>query len=83
MSMKKSLIGVSTAGFIALQILLPTMTEASTTVKSNILTHYVNASDPYPGHVIKYGDQGSEVRKVQNQLNKNNVPISVDGFLVR
>ncbi|MFF2290260.1 peptidoglycan-binding domain-containing protein [Peribacillus butanolivorans] len=80
MSMKKSLIGVSTAGFIALQILLPTITEASTTVKPNIITHYVNASDPYPGHVIKYGDQGPDVRKVQNQLNKNNVPISVDGI---
>ncbi|MFC9600825.1 hypothetical protein ACFTQL_23680 [Peribacillus butanolivorans] len=43
MSMKKSLIVVPTAGFIVLQILLPIMTEASTTVKSNIITHYVNA----------------------------------------
>lgn len=78
MRLIKTIICLSAAGIIAFQALPSTMTEASASSKS---THEVKAAgDPYPGHVIKYGDRGSEVRKVQTQLNKNNVPIYVDGI---
>ncbi|MCK6256369.1 peptidoglycan-binding protein [Fictibacillus sp. KIGAM418] len=76
MSMKKSLICFSAAGFLALQALLPTAASASSGVKSE----NANVADPYPGHVIKYGDRGSDVRKVQTQLIKNRIPITVDGI---
>ncbi|WP_148357768.1 peptidoglycan-binding domain-containing protein [Peribacillus simplex] len=81
MSLKKSFFCLSAAGIIAFQTQLPTMTEASASTKSNTNTHEIKAaSEPYPDHVIKYGARGSDVRKVQNQLNKNNVPIYVDGI---
>ncbi|MDM5196626.1 peptidoglycan-binding protein [Fictibacillus enclensis] len=76
MSMKKSLICFSAAGFLALQALLPAAANASSEVKSEKMS----VADPYPGHVIKYGDRGSDVRKVQTQLNKNRIPITVDGI---
>ncbi|MFY0759822.1 peptidoglycan-binding protein [Metabacillus dongyingensis] len=78
MRLIKSFICLSAAGIIAFHVLPSTMAEASSTAAP---TRTISAvSDPYPGHVIKYGDRGSDVRKVQNQLNKNNIPIYVDGI---
>ncbi|MDQ0858863.1 peptidoglycan-binding protein [Bacillus sp. V2I10] len=78
MNFKKSFFCLSAAGIIAFQTLPLTIAEAS---KSTQSTHEIKAvSDPYPGHVIKYGDRGPNVRKVQDRLNKNNVPIYVDGI---
>lgn len=75
MNMKKTMIGMTAVGFLALQPLLP-VTNASAETKSQ----KVNAADPYPGHVIKLGDKGTNVKKVQTQLNKNRIPTTVDGI---
>ncbi|RXY99802.1 peptidoglycan-binding domain-containing protein [Fictibacillus sp. S7] len=76
MSLKKFVICLTAAGFLAVTPLFPTQSHAESQVKSQQLS----TPEPYPGHVIKYGDRGSDVKKVQQQLTRNLIPTTADGI---
>ncbi|MDN4526049.1 peptidoglycan-binding domain-containing protein [Fictibacillus fluitans] len=76
MNVKKTFICLTAAGALAMQGVVPLAAHAETPQKSEV----IQQGKPYPGHLIKRGDSGKDVRTVQNQLNKKGFPIYVDGI---
>lgn len=58
-----------------MQGVVPLAAHAESSHKSEV----VQQGKPYPGHLIKQGDKGVDVKRIQARLNEANIDVSIDG----